>query len=314
MRPFAGLLASLLFLGLAANSAAGPLSERVLFVSEPQGIPKIYSVRPDGLDARRLTGRRKGPEREPEFHAPSGRVVFRSQADGNDDIYLVDAYGRQEQRLTTHEERDIQPSWNPEGNKVVFSTERWGAFELAVMDLETKSIERLTYDQAGSLEPRWSPDGSQIVFVSHRHGNATLYLFRLQDKSFKRLTFDPRAAVAPRWSPSGDRVVYQSQKGGRRRPSLRVYVLADENDYEVAEEAVDPQHPSWSPDGQMLLFAAGHPQSRSLFRYELDAGVLTPFALRGNLPPAESHWSTVPLPWSNPPRLETLLEDPAPKE
>ncbi|MCA9797256.1 MAG: PD40 domain-containing protein [Candidatus Eremiobacteraeota bacterium] len=294
--------------------SAGPLSERLLFVSEPLGIPKIYSVRPDGLEVRRLTGRRHGPEWEPELHGPTGRVVFRSRIDGNDEIFSVDSRGRQERRLTDHPARDLQPSWSPDGSRVVFATDRWGAFELAALDLENSRLERLTFDQAGSSQPRWSPDGRQIAFVSRRHGNSSLYLLRLEDKSFQRLTFDHRSAVWPRWSPQGDRIVYQGQKGGRNRPCIRIVEIHSGIDYEVAAEAEGPRYPSWSPDGSQLLMSAGPPENRSLFRFEVESGELTPLALRGSLPPSETDWAKVPLPWSSPEPLEKALEAPVPTE
>lgn len=284
----------ILFLGLAAQTAAGPLSERILFVSAPQGIPKIYKIRPDGKDLSRLT-RRAGPEWEPDLAASNGRVVFRGLEDGHEELFTVSLQGRDVRRLTRSAASERSPSWGPEARRVLFSTDRWGVPELAILDLDSETTQRLTHDQSINLSPTWSPDGESVAFVTYRHGLADVYIMKLADRSLRRVTEPDRSDVAPRWSPDSRFLVYQSQVGPKDVPQLKLFDTESGESRVVAEAALDPRFPSWAPDGQSILFTSGEPGKRQLQTYRLDDQKVYDFPVRGFLPPMHTCWSRIPF-------------------
>lgn len=291
------LLTALAALGLAATSAAGPLSERIFFVSSPQGIPKIYVVRPDGKDLRRLT-RELGPEFEPAVSPAAGLVAYRGGDRFEEDLYAIDLDGRNQRRLTDSPSHDRHPSFSPDGKTLVFSTNRWGMFELALLDLVSGEVRRLTYDQSGNTEPVWSPRGDWIAFVTYRHGNADLYLIDPEGISLRRLTLDPSPQVTPSWSPDGAKIAYQTLTGPRARPSLGMFDLAADRPEPLALPVEDPHFPAWSPDGATLIFTTGLPGQQQLQMLDLATGELSVFGLRGHLPPVDPVWTDAPYPWN----------------
>ena len=71
------------------------------------------------------------------------QIVFTSRRDGNDEnieIYVMDADGKNQRRLTNSPGYDFQPAWSPDGQKIAFTTERdWKAglgWEIYVMDAD----------------------------------------------------------------------------------------------------------------------------------------------------------------------------------
>ena len=67
-----------------------------------------------------------------------GQIVFRSNRDGNDEIYTMDSDGNNIDRLTTNSAVDLIPRWSPDGKQIAFSSNRdgnpGGVHEVYVMD------------------------------------------------------------------------------------------------------------------------------------------------------------------------------------
>ena len=53
-------------------------------------------------------------------------VVFVSNRDGNDEIYVMNSNGSTPRRLTENNKRDLAPVWHPSGNRIAFTSTRDG--------------------------------------------------------------------------------------------------------------------------------------------------------------------------------------------
>ena len=58
------------------------------------------------------------------------RIAFRSDRDGNWEIYVMDKDGSNHTRLTTNSAQDIEPAWSPDGSKTAFTSDRDGDWEV----------------------------------------------------------------------------------------------------------------------------------------------------------------------------------------
>ena len=95
-------------------------------------------------------------------HKP--QIAFTSGRDGNAEIYVMDADGKNQRRLTHHPADDSLPSWSPDGQKIAFSSYRNGGnIQIFVMGSDGQNPIRLT-DGVNDRNPAWSPDGQRIAF------------------------------------------------------------------------------------------------------------------------------------------------------
>src|SRR4029079_11497593 len=93
------------------------------------------------------------------------KIAFASVRDnGNHDIYVMDADGSNEIRLTTSLAYDDQPAWSPDGSTLAFMTDRDGNFESDSMPGGGGVRARLTNSPAADGFPAYSPDGTKIAF------------------------------------------------------------------------------------------------------------------------------------------------------
>src|SRR5437867_1556082 len=190
------------------------------------------------------------------FPSVNGKIAFASGRDGNFEIYVMNADGTDQTRLTNDPAEefppyDWNPSWSPDGTKIAFESNRDGTIEIYVMNAHGTDQTRLTHSSstASSLEPSWSPDGTKIAFESDRdkHNLTTdLYVMNADGTDVTRLTNSPATSdYAPSWSPDGTKIAFVSDRDG----NTEIYVMnADGTDVTrlTNSPSFDVQ-PDWGP-------------------------------------------------------------------
>ena len=85
------------------------------------------------------------------------KIAFSSNRNGNDDIYVMNADGSDQTRLTDNPANDFFPAWSPDGTRIAFSSNRDGDFETYVMNADGSDQANLTNNPANDLFSAWSP-------------------------------------------------------------------------------------------------------------------------------------------------------------
>ena len=98
------------------------------------------------------------------------KIVFASYRDGNHEIYVMNADGSNQTRLTNDPSFDMAPSWSPDGKKIAFYSlrndvppekdERWWYemnAEIYVMNADGSEQKNITNNPAYDGYPFWSP-------------------------------------------------------------------------------------------------------------------------------------------------------------
>lgn len=215
-----------LFLCASIHTAAD-----IAFLSDRDGKTNIYVMNDDGSNVRRLTDTPMtvgSPNWSPDGQQIAFIMDLNSAEPGNPqglqqqfDIFVINADGTRQMNLTQHPAQDFLGSWSPNGKYLVFDSGRAGhagdvSLEIHVMEVATHKVWQLTNFEFAS-DPKWSPDGTQIVYESVKRGEGRhIHIMDADGTNPRPLLRQPRKGF-----------------GGR---------------------VVGSYFPSWSPDGQYILY------------------------------------------------------------
>jgi Tol biopolymer transport system component len=215
----------------------------------PSIVPALCAV---GVAAGLSACDRAEPAARAEAAAPEPLVVFSSQRDGNDEIYLMRLDGSDPVRLTFHTATDLRPDLSPDGRWVVFESDRSGHTNIYKLSLDGGEPISLTSSPDQDKWARWSPDGQRIAFhrvrVEGADADAQIYLVNADGTGVTRLTDHPGLNLWPEWSPDGARLSF------RRGTDLWVMNADGTQVTQLTDAPGVDQMASWSPDGQRLAF------------------------------------------------------------
>ena len=189
--------------------------------------------------------------------AVSGRIAFRSERDQQDsEIYVMNADGSGQTRLTRMPGYDGRPSWSPDGRYIAFQSHRDGDGEVYVMNSDGTGLTNLTKHPAIDLFPAWSPDGRYIAFVSSRDSNYEIYVMNADGSEQTRLTYNTFSEWFPSWSPDGKRIVFDGDPNGNYTDDIYVMNADGTGRINLTSGERRDFKPSWSPDGQHIAFTS----------------------------------------------------------
>lgn len=142
------------------------------------------------------------------------KIVFTSIGDGNVEIYIMNADGSEQVRLTNHPGDDFDPTWSPTGEQIAFVSERdhEGLPDIYLMDPDGKNIRRAFDDLEYRTAPTWAPDGKKIAYNTYSPvPDWAVYINTLNSGKTERLAKSAEFFGGfPSWSPDGTKIAFTS--------------------------------------------------------------------------------------------------------
>lgn len=150
-------------------------------------------MRPDGTQQERLTDNVNLNDLNARY-SPDGQYLAYmtnySVGDGTGEIWIMNADGSDQRRLTDNHLDDLGSVWSPDSQYLAYwvtAADRSGS-DLWVMDITTGTAHQLTRIAGHEYAPIWSPDGAWLVFTHTPDGGAnSLYVVRADGTALQRL-------------------------------------------------------------------------------------------------------------------------------
>ncbi|HZJ37560.1 MAG TPA: M28 family peptidase [Chthoniobacterales bacterium] len=218
----------------------------------------IFSARSDGSNLRQLTTT-EGYDAEGSYSPDGKKIVFcslrsafpleklspedrkRYETDASyfGEIYIMDADGSNQRRLTNVPGYDGGPFFSPDGQRIIWRRfDKTGAIaDVYTMKTDGSDERRLTDFKAMSWAPFYHPSGQYVIFTSNKLGfsNFELYLVDTAgEREPVRVTFTDGFDGLPVFSPDGKQLCWTAARTGDGKGHL---FLANWN-HEAALKAV----------------------------------------------------------------------------
>ena len=158
------------------------------------------------------------------------------------------------------------PAWSPDGASLTFSMQG----SLWSMGISDSVAVEILHSGSYLSSPAWSPNGRYLVYTSDDGTGINLHMFDVSSGDVRELTTGDHLNLDPAWSPDGRRLAYVST---RPNGYFNIYIMDVDGGRSGESIAVTTDHrygksrlyfgdydlyiqPSWSPDGEELLFVS----------------------------------------------------------
>lgn len=147
---------------LMVDEAAQPSwsrNRRIVFTSISTGGIHVVNTTAPGSSSP-LT-QNDGSAASPDWSPDGERIVFTSERDGNSELYVMNADGSGQTRITNTAATELEPAWSPDGTRIVFARDY---NDLYLIDPDGTRETRLTdTPDVQEFEPAWQPVPQSFV-------------------------------------------------------------------------------------------------------------------------------------------------------
>lgn len=199
------------------GEGAGPVSPdrtKILFISQRDGNPEIYSMNMDGSNPVNLS-QDAGDDSYPAW-TPDGKIVFDSNRTGHYQLHVMNADGTNKANLTNSQTDDVTPNVSPDGTKIVYTSVGM------IGDLQTAHV--VTMDRDGTnkvvipnteagIFPTFSPDGLKIAYDKYSEG-VNIWTIDPDGTDAQALTTGQAFSGYQCWTPDGSKIVFARTQSG----------------------------------------------------------------------------------------------------
>ncbi len=147
------------------------------------------------------------------------------------------------------------------GPRIVYASDRKGSFDIYSVNPDGSGARNLTRTSSSELYPALSPDGTEVAYAAKRIRIEDIWVMTIDGGTRRQLTDDDENNSWPAWSPDGRRIAFVSTRNSTVGWPQKMYLGelfvmdADGTNVEqVTHLDSEIMHPSWSPDGQRIVF------------------------------------------------------------
>jgi len=255
----------------AYTGKPGIFSSKLLFVGKQTATSakQVYLADFDGSNATPITSA-KSPHISPNFSHDGRFVTYTSFEDGNPDLFVYEIATGVKRKLSGRKGLNSGSAWAMNNKIVAFTGSVDGDADIYYIKADGTQSKPLIRGPGLDVDSAFSPDGKWLAFVSGRFGNP--HIFRAELKwtgdtevrvvSDKRLTYAGWWNASPAWSPASDKIAFAGFDKDIDRFDLFMMNPDGTGLERLTIRSGDNEHPSWSPNGQLLIFESSRTPSR----------------------------------------------------
>jgi len=202
--------------------------------------------------------------------SPDGsKIVYRTNASGASDIWIVNADGSNPQQLTANAGANVGPAVSPDGRHILFLSDRTGVANIWQMNIDGSDQKQLTNGN-GEERPQYSPDGRWVVYSTIAESSS---IWRIPSAGGEPVQLTEKAAGVPTVSPDGKLVacLYEDDNAPVR---IALVPLEGGRPLKTLDYGVAPTILRWTPDGRAIAYVDPRDTLSNIVARPIDGGAL----------------------------------------
>jgi TolB protein len=181
------------------------------------------------------------------------QIYYVSARGGRKEIWGMDYDGANQHAITTIGSLSLSPHISPDGSRLAFSSFTGASWEIKMFSFDLNRLVAFPRFGATNLTPAWSPDGARLAFSSSRAGAPEIYVVDQSGGNLHRVTNSRGPNVSPVWNrKTGAEIAFVCRRGDL--PQICIMGSDGTNVQQMTDQGYAVS-PSWSPNGQFLVFS-----------------------------------------------------------
>ena len=272
----------------AALGIPGYFTSHILYVSKHNGLSELVYMDQDGAN-RQVVGKNFTLLLSPDWSPDGNQVALNTYVGNHPRLGFFNLRTGARKIFGNFKGLNSTPEFSPDGRFVAATLSDKVGINVHIYDIKTRKWRSFTHGHSISTSPTWSPDGKWIAFVSNRSGHPQIYRKALSGGKAQLVSTIGTYNTSPAWSPLGDRIAMISLKNWSYAVAT---VKSDGTDIRYLATGGRIDSPSWSSNGQMLLYSSVEHGMHRLYRVPSWGGkpeAITPASIDASDPAWSRH-------------------------
>jgi len=194
-------------------------------------------------------------EARDDYHSISADgsiIAFRSNVDGDNEIFVVNSDGSELRQLTNNKRAGGAPSISADGSRIAFHSNVDSDHEIFVINSDGTGLKQLTHNEVHDNNPSISADGSIIAFRSNVDGDNEIFVVNSDGSGLTQLTHNDAREGFPYISADGSKIAFKSKVDG----DYEIFVINSDGTglTQLTDNEAHDSSPAISADGSRIAF------------------------------------------------------------